>query len=150
LFSDLLDVKTEVFMGKGLKLNSDEDPIVVASYQDDGDVVKGLCICDIQAANRMGSALTMIPVELANKSITNHEVNDDILNNMKEVMNIITGFLNAPDLPQLKLKEVLAFTNDLPEALTPLASDPSMRLDLEINIQNYGQGNLSILLGDPS
>lgn len=150
LFSDLLDVKTEVLMGKDIPLAPGEDPVIVASFQDDGEVIKGLCLCDIQAANRMGSALTMIPVELANKSITNHEVSDDILNNLKEVMNCITGFLNTPNSPALKLKDVVTLTGDLPDEVAALANDPNSRLDLEVNIQNYGQGYLSILLGDLS
>lgn len=148
LFGDLLDLKTEVFKGKPVPLKAGDDPVVVASYITGEEKVKCLCLCDISAANRMGSALTMIPVDIANKSINDHTISDDIIDNIREIMNIVTTFLNVPELPHFKLKEVLSSKQELPEEITALAGDPGLRLDLEINLQNYGQGYMSILLDE--
>lgn len=146
LFTDLLDIKTEVFMGKPLRLNRTNDPMIVATYANDQDVITGLCICDLKAANRMGSALSMIPGELANKSIEKLQVTDDVMKNMKEIMDALTGFLNVPGLPGLKLKDMMLTSDGLAETITLIASDPGMRLDLEVAVQNYGSGYISILL----
>lgn len=147
-FNKLLDVKTEVFQGKELALTEGNGPQLVAVLENSEQVVVGVCLVDCQAANRMGAALTMIPVENANKSIEQQEIIDDILKNMQEVMTSIVGFLNTSNLPDVKMKEIMIATDSLPESITSVINDPAIRLDLEVNLDKYGQGYLSILLHD--
>ncbi len=148
MIGELLEMETEVSQGKVLQLNTTEDPMVVAAYENDEDKVAGLCLCDVQAVNRLGAALSMIPVEVANKNIEAHQVTDEVMSNLNDLMDMISQFLKNPHLPGLKLKAILSSSETLSEGITALAKDPAARLDLEVKLQNYGPGYLSILLDD--
>jgi hypothetical protein len=148
MIGNLLEMETGIAPGKALQLPAPGDPVLVATYESDEAKVAGLCLCDVQAANRLGAALSMIPADVANKNIKARQVTDDIKVNINDLMTAIGHFLNNKYLPNLKLKAVQSSQESLPESVTTLAQSPAARLDLEVKLPNYGSGYLSIILDE--
>ena len=63
-----------------------------------------------------------------------------------EVANVAASLFNADGGPHLKLREVVTTAQALPAGLSEMAARASERIDLEVNITGYGQGQMSVLL----
>lgn len=118
----------------------------VAVYTDDQGSVAALCLCDMSLASHAGAALSLIPAGVAAEAARTGVMPPSIAENLYEVANVAASLFNADGGPHLKLREVVTTTQALPAALSEVASRASERIDLEVNITGYGQGQMSVLL----
>jgi len=117
----------------------------LASFVLDDGSVKILWVCDYRSVIYIGSALAAIPSETAQSNITAKKIPDNVMENFHEVLNIGASLFNDPELPHISLGEVVMSTDDIPENIAVLVSNPAGRVDYTVDFPDYGEGSMSIL-----
>jgi hypothetical protein len=131
-FIDLLGKGAAASKGRELKLKPEtENNYVVAIYEDNFDRVGAICISELMMAAEV---------------MEDKKLPENLLDNYKEVVNILCSVLNTPNTPHLKLKAIHAFPDEeLSREVWDVLDQPSNRRDFEIHVEGYGGGKLSIL-----
>lgn len=144
LFGDLLS--------KGCAVERAEDELrlapgeraVIAEYVDADGAVAGAAIADLPFACRSGSALVMMPANIAEEAITAGEIDGDMLDCFKEVANVLSRLMNSAETPHVKLGGIFQAGQLIPGELRCLLSSPRRR-DFTVDIEEYGQGRISVM-----
>jgi translation elongation factor EF-Ts len=145
LLADLLGRGVAVDKVARLELEEDE-PGVVAEYVTDDGSVGALCVVDGKFAVRCGAALSMVPPNVAEESVTKGELPAHLLENWKEVVNIFAKLLNNPKTPHLRLHDLHKLPGEMPIHVKALYGTPEFRRDFGVAIEGYGQGRFSLLV----
>ena len=104
-----------------------------------------LCLIDAVLACSAGAALALLPAGVANESARRPQPDARILDNLAEVMNVISGMF-AGGGRRVVLRRIHVSLDTLPPTSQPLRDSPPGRLDLEIEIAGYGGGALTALV----
>jgi hypothetical protein len=115
----------------------------VATYIDDRDALRGMCLCDVPLAATMGAALALIPPDAAAAAARAGKLPPEMLENFREVLNILHSQFGAV---HVRFRDLVQPAEKLPPAFTTVVTKPSARLDLEIAVAGYAGGRLSFLL----
>lgn len=119
--------------------------VLTGVYASDDGAVQVLCVCDYALAAYAGAALSMIPAGVAKDSLRGAALPEGIEENFREVLNIVTGLLNRPGAPHVKLQDMLRPADPAAPGVAGVLAKPAARLDMEITIANYGVGKASLL-----
>ena len=128
LLADLLGRAVQIDKVDRLELDEDE-PGVVAEYVTDDGSVGALCVVDGPMALRCGAALSMVPSNVADEAVKRSELPDHLLENWREVANIVAQLLNGPRTPHLRLQAIHALPGDMPQHVDTLLQAPEFRRD---------------------
>lgn len=118
----------------------------VSIYVNDGGDPVAASVFDMAFAAFAGSSLSMIPAGGAKDAVKTGELSDDMLDNLNEVMNIISRLLMDGDTPHLRLQTVYADAGKVPDNALAMVNAPAGRTDCEVSIPRYGKGYLSLLV----
>jgi hypothetical protein len=140
-------------LGKDVVVNPSEPitvkpdaPISISIFRDDKGQVATAMVCDLSFAAYTGTALAMVPVEQGEAAIQQNELPESIYENFREVVNIVGGTLfNKPGSPHLVLREVFMHPSKLSAELHPILTAPLNWLFLDLEIEDYGMGKLTLL-----
>jgi hypothetical protein len=145
VLGDLIGKEVTVMEGNPLPLGPDI-PFCVVLFRDDQGGPGAIMLCDLATSIYTGAALTVMPPETAREAVDSKTLDDNMFENFKEVMNILGGSLfNSPDTPHLVLREIWMTPAKLPSELEPLFTQPSERADMDLTIEEYGDGKLTLL-----
>src|SRR3546814_12647770 len=75
---------------------------------------------------RCGAALAMVPLPVVEEALRRDELPKSLVENVREVANILARLLNSPSTPHLRLHAL----HQLPTALTPAVAAPPGYPDL--------------------
>jgi hypothetical protein len=145
LFAGLLGRRVAVRASQPLRLKS-RDPKTVAEYVTDQGCVKALCVCDMDLACYSGAALSMIPSGVALQGIRRHELEENLSDNFREIMNVLASLLNVAGSPHLLFHSLSLPRQEVSEEVKALLSEPPTRIDLEIEIEGYGSGRATLVV----
>jgi hypothetical protein len=145
LFMDLLDRGAAVDKVSRLELEEDQVGAVFEYVNAEGEV-GALCLVDGPMVNRAGAALSMVPVVVAEESVKKERIADHLLENFREIVNIMSRLLNSSRTPHLRLSEVHTVPGELPPPVAALLVAPEFRRDFAVTIEGYGSGRLSLLV----
>ncbi len=146
-FVDLLGKGAAASKGRELKLKPDgEAKYVVAVYEDKYDRVGALCISELMMAAVGGAALVLAAPTILPEVEAAQQLPANLLDNYREVVNILASVLNTPSTPHLRLTSIHTWPDeDLPAEAWGVIETPGNRRDFEITVDGYGGGRLSIL-----
>ena len=149
--SDVADI-LGVLLGKTVNAKkippaAPADPwAAVAAYKSAEGTV-AVCRCDLPMAVFAGAGLSMIPSSRAEECVRTKDVDGTLLENLQEVMNVASRFFNRSGGAHLKLDAVRVVpTTPLPADVQAILTHAGHRLDLEIGIQDYGKGRMTLLV----
>lgn len=145
LLTDLLGRPVDVAKGERLVIEGNE-PGVVAEYVTDEGAVGALCVVDGALALRCGAALSMVPATVADEAVERGELPDSLLENWREVVNILAQLLNGPLSPHLRLQAIHTLPGELPPQVETLHRAPEFRRDFGVDIDAYGSGRFALLV----
>jgi hypothetical protein len=145
LLVDLLGRGTAVDKVPTLELEEDA-PALIAEYVTDEGATGALCIVDGALAVRAGAALCMVPANVAEESVKRDEMPDHLVENFREIVNILARLLNSSRTAHLRLADVHPLPGELPAGVSSLRDRPEFRRDFAVHIDGYGQGRLSLLV----
>ncbi len=119
---------------------------LIAIYVDDADKPVAAVLCDIPFAANAGCALSMLPAGAAKDAIKTKKLEQTMLDNLYEVMNIVSTMLMDEHTPHLKLGALYPDLGKLPaDAKAMLGAAAKNHADFMITVPRYGTGGLSLL-----
>lgn len=120
---------------------------VISAYRDQSGAIAALSLADLMFAASTGAALGMVPAAVAQDAVKAGELPDTLLENYREVVNIMTSLLNSPSSPHLKAAESwLSDDVDVPAEVWEIIASPSKRREFAVRIEGYGDGRLGIVI----
>jgi hypothetical protein len=122
-----------------------QEPIAVASLVDDDWWPNVYVMLDLPAAVFLGGALGLTPVGAAQDMVRNQQIAPAVLENLYEVINVLTSTLNARSEVHVQIADFYEpGTTATAEAIEVL-SRSSGRLDLHLRVHGYGAGRLALV-----
>lgn len=100
-------------------------------------------LADVPFAAAAGAALAMIPPSAAQDAVRAGGLPPNIADNFREVANIMCSLLTASGGRGVRLAEFSV--TGVPPAADAVLGAAGARLDLEVDVQGYGKGQLSII-----
>jgi hypothetical protein len=145
------DVLTDL-MGRAVKVERTE-PVdlegartaALADYEAANGTVGLLCFADVRLANALGAALTLVAPSVVDDAVARREIDDPTIENLREVVNVMTTLFNTTDTPHLKFHAIHRLPGDLPADIETLFKMPRARRDYRVTVEDYGTGTLSVL-----
>jgi hypothetical protein len=130
------------------------DPVVptlrrsacVAVYVDDATKLQAVASFDLPLTAYAGAALGLVPAAGAQQAVDEGDVPASLVENVGEVLNIMASLFNTPDAPHLRMHTTTAPGTQPPADVVVLTRALGRRLDLEVEVADYGTGGLSIVL----
>jgi hypothetical protein len=125
----------------------DSDTAALADYEAANGSLGVVCLADVRLANALGAALTMIAPTVVDDAVARREIDDPTIDNLREVVNIMTTLFNSTFTPHLKFRTIHRLpTGDLPSETADLLRGPRARRDYRVTVEEYGTGTLSVLI----
>jgi hypothetical protein len=121
-------------------------PVAVAVYVDPQMAVNALCLMDLGAAAYTGGSLALLPPGGCQDAVEEDgELSGLLLEALHEVVNVLAALFNTPGAPHSKLHELYAPGMDLPGDIEGMLAAFN-RIDLDVEVQGYGKGSLSLVV----
>jgi hypothetical protein len=121
------------------------DPALVAVYVTDDLVVGAVLACELSLAAAAGAALATLPPGEAEQAVAAGALLGDLADNAHEVLNVLVSIFNVARAPALKLHRVHAVGEQLPDDVRPVLGYVMGRVDVQVDIEGYGGGRLSVV-----
>ena len=122
-------------------------PVAVAVYVDPNMSVNALALMDLGASAYIGGALALLPPGGCQDAVEEDgELSSMLVEALHEVVNVLSALFNVPGAPHSKLHKLYAPGDDLPGDIEGMLANFN-RIDLAVDIQGYGKGALSLVLG---
>ncbi len=144
ILESLFGEQIKVTGGSPVELTEDKPLTVATIILDDGSV-SSIITADLKITVYVGSCLAEIPLDQAKKYISKDEMPENVTENFREVLNIISSTFNKPDLPHVTLGETYTSLEDVTDEHISAIRGSSRRRDMTIEIPDYGEGQMSIL-----
>jgi hypothetical protein len=126
----------------------DEDaPAILAEFVSDQDTVGALCLVDHRAAISLGGALVGVPPEAVQQAIDGYKLDDDAIDNVREVVNVMAQLFNSDFTPHVRFRELHRQPGKLPDGAQELRKKPLAARHFKVSIDGYADGNVSFMLG---
>lgn len=110
---------------------------------DDTTSVAAVIVADVPLAAAAGAALAMIPPAAAQDAVRADSLPPNIADNFHEAANIMCSALTASGGRGVRLADFAV--GSVPTAAETVLGGTAARLDLEVDVQNYGKGRLAII-----
>ena len=118
---------------------------LIATFVSDDDKPVAVAVCDVPFAANAGCALSMLPAGAAKDAIKTKKLEQAMLDNLYEVMNILSTLLMNEHTPHLKLATLYPDIGKLPADAKALLGAIKGRVDFSINVPRYGVGGVALL-----
>jgi hypothetical protein len=118
----------------------------VAVYVDDGCRLRALICCNLELSVALGASIALIPAKMAANSVDDQRLTQDMAENLHEVLNILASLFNPPNAPHVRLHALHLPGEPPPADLSARLRAWGARVDLQIEVDGYGGGRLSLVL----
>lgn len=122
------------------------DKVTMSLFTQEDGTVRVVAMADLAFTAFAGASLTMIPAPMAERQAASGQIDEMVLENFREIMNILAGCFNGPSVAHVKLTDLVRLPKDkLAPGVDAMTRKPAARLDFTVQIPNYGTGKLSFL-----
>jgi hypothetical protein len=121
-------------------------PVAVAVYVAPDMSVNALCLMDLGAAAYTAGGLALLPPGGCQDAVEEDgELSAMLVEALHEVVNVLSALFNTPGAPHSKLHKLYAPGEEVASDLAGMLAGFN-RIDLDIDVQGYGKGSLSLVL----
>jgi hypothetical protein len=121
-------------------------PVAVAVYVATDMSVNALCLMDLGAAAYTAGGLALLPPGGCQDAVEEDgELSAMLVEALHEVVNVLSALFNTPGAPHSKLHKLYAPGEEVASDLAGMLAGFN-RIDLDIDVQGYGKGSLSLVL----
>ncbi|MCC6435878.1 MAG: hypothetical protein IT196_12665 [Acidimicrobiales bacterium] len=145
MFSDLLGKRVTGQETAEADL-ANEATLVRGIFLGENQEVGAVYFMNVGLAAATGAALVMMPAGLVKESVQDKTLLPMLVDNSYEVLNVASRLINRAGGVHYKLREQLLPGVPLPADAAELLTAASQRVDLELTVDGYGSGVLSILV----
>jgi hypothetical protein len=124
---------------------SPDRPVAVAVYVAPDMSVNALCLMDLGASAYTAGGLALLPPGGCQDSVEEGELSGLQVEALHEVVNVVSALFNVAGAPHSKLHKLYAPGEEVAGDLVGMLAGFN-RLDLDIEIQGYGKGSLSLVV----
>lgn len=117
----------------------------VAYYVTREDTLAAFCVVDLPLSGYLGGALAMIPAPTIQEVVDAGALDEDLLEGYHEVANIMAALLCADGAPHVRLIGIDEAGKDFEAAVLRTIQDPCVRMDVQLEVEEYGTGRLTLL-----
>lgn len=140
-------VGTEVKVALERQPQIDDDaPALLAEFVSDEETVGALCLVDHKAAISLGAALVGVAPEAAQEAIEGYRLDDDALENVREVVNVMAQLFNSDFTPHVRFQALHRQPGKLPEGAHQLRRKPLAARHYKVSVERYSTGLISFML----
>jgi hypothetical protein len=115
-------------------------------FVDAQNKVIGGVLADLSLVCLAGAAFSLIPADAARDSIKAKGIEDFVRENFSELLNIFSGLFTADRSQRVRLSATRFPADAANSDLAALVANPAKRMDVEVDIEGYGRGRMSLLL----
>lgn len=116
-------------------------------YYDGNDSLVTACMADVAFAAASAAAFALIPARVALEAANAKVLDDSLAEIFCEVLNVMSRLFTHHENLRVTLKEKVMPGQSLPAVLADL--DRAQCLDLQVEIEGYGQGRLTLCVLTP-
>lgn len=122
-------------------------PCLVGLFEDPtSHKIRAVAIIDLKGTCIIGAAVAAIPEERVREAIHDRAIPKPFVNNCKLIMQAICPHLRDKEsLEQLKLRSTNIMRQNIEGIEHLLQKQQDKRIDIEVAVQGYGNGNLTIV-----
>jgi hypothetical protein len=120
-------------------------PVAVAVYVAPDMSVNALCLLDLGAAAYTAGGLALLPPGGCQDSVEEGELSALQLEALHEVVNVLSALYNVAGAPHSRLHRLYAPGEEVAGDLAGMLAGYN-RIDLDVEIQGYGKGSLSLVI----
>jgi hypothetical protein len=120
-------------------------PVAVAVYVAPDMSVNALCLLDLGAAAYTAGGLALLPPGGCQDSVEEGELSALQLEALHEVVNVLSALYNVAGAPHSRLHKLYAPGEEVAGDLAGMLAGYN-RIDLDVEIQGYGKGSLSLVV----
>jgi hypothetical protein len=121
-------------------------PAILAEFVSDQENVGALCLVDHRAAISLGGALVGVPPEVVQQAIDGYKLDDEAIENVREVVNVMAQLFNSEYTPHVRFRELHRQPGKLPDDTSELRRQPLASRAFKVSIDKYATGILSFML----
>jgi hypothetical protein len=125
----------------------DDAPAVLAEFVSDQETVGALCFVDHAAAISLGGALVGAAPEAVQQAIDGYKLDDEAIENMREVVNVLAQLFNSDFTPHIRFRELHRQPGKLPEETQTLRRQPLAARHFKVSVDKYATGSVAFMLG---
>ncbi|MCU1398099.1 MAG: hypothetical protein JWN62_1208 [Acidimicrobiales bacterium] len=140
--SDLLGQPISVTKAATVDLADGDVNYITGRYVDDKGRLMCACVADLSLAATAGAALGLIPRGTVTEAVEAGELGETLRDNYREVVNILSKFLNGPTVPHVRLDDLV---DGLPADATGMLTAATRRKDYDVTVIGYPGGHLTLL-----
>jgi hypothetical protein len=122
------------------------EPVAIASFIDDDDVLLACAWVDLAGAAALGAAMSMLPTTRLEEMLLTGELDEEVYDNLHETFNIASSLLNTDTSLHLRIRELERTDTGIYEDVLGLLGDPRVAGYYQIDVDEYGGGILSFTL----
>ncbi|WP_448059150.1 hypothetical protein [Cellulomonas hominis] len=146
LLESLLGRDVQVTTGGSMVDPAGEGGALLGVYVDKLLRLTAIAVFDLPLAARAGAAIALMPPGSAEAAIEDGMLSPALTENTGEILNITASLFNVGDAPHVKLDAVYAPGDPVPADVAQWVLAYVRRLDLDVTVQGYGPGRLSVLV----
>ena len=122
-------------------------PCLLGLFEDiDTKKVRAVAIMDVNATCVLGAAVTAIHKDRVRQAIQQKAVPKAILGNCRKLMEAFsTSLYDKESLKKLKLRSINIIRTNVNSIEKLLAKPEEERIDVEVAVEGYGSGNLTVI-----
>lgn len=142
LFTDLFDEQLSAKVAAIPWEPTDSEPVFLLRYKSDNNQLVVLALLQFNIAAAVGALLTRHPLSLVNEVIEAQSFTPELLDNLKETMNIAASIFNKDYYLHVLFQDLkLTKLADLEPEFRAIIDNPVARLAIQLSADNdYGQG----------
>ncbi len=122
------------------------DPLFVATYIDDNDILRYIGLFDINVAAYSACGLMLMPKGKADEAIKAGQLDEVLHEAFHEIANVCAALFNLPRAPHVRLHKVYSRPPKIPGKVLVKVRDARARRQCGINIEGYGKGKIAWLV----
>jgi len=123
-------------------------PALLGTYVDDQLTLRTVAVVDVPLGAHLGAAVGLVPRGLAVAAAESGLVPANLLDNLREVLNVLASTLNRPGRAHQRFYELHPADTLPPADVSSWAKVPVGRLYLQVDIAGYGDGQLGFVACD--
>ena len=122
--------------------DADATLAAIGEYVNDDGEVRGYVACDLNAAAKLGAALTQVPMGAVEDAVSGGSLPENLAENLFEVLNISVNLFEGSDSARIVFHRLVTDSSEVDQLNEKVSA--CEKVVTTIDIQRYGNGNLVI------